>query len=575
MRSRCLAGSRLALGPLPAGLVSYVLRSLLLRPRHAELDWEEEAADLRVRGDDAGFQEEQLPLLLLKLLESLLDTPPDVSAGFLKFGSEGQPRQEVEDSPRPCAVRNFCKSEEGDCHAPQPPPGPLVRVPRVRPVPVARPFLLPVFLAAGFPPLPPPRVRVAASAAPSLLGSDRAPSLGLPPRLPLPRLRWFPLARLHRLAHSPLISALPMTGRRRPPRRDVIVAAASPAVPTPLVAPGRQVPALFRAVADYLSSEAGAAPSASPISPVRAREPIYRSPRGRTHPFLRARGQSFRRRRPPRPPPRVRARPQSLFPAPAAQSQPLQLPPPQSQSASSQRPPPAVPVQSTPSGASPPPPPPSQGMAPSPPAMHNVSAPPPAPPGAPPALAPPSAPVSETPSHPPHPLPHQSPPPPAVPASAPSTVPPPVVPFAYSYPPRLDATAPAPPAPRGLPPPIRPSCMPRRQHPLVPGSRLPAARFGFPGDGAYQSRGMFLSDVGRCVTELSFVLDILHAALQSREVVARDPQLSEEQEGQARRAVSSALYDLLHLPLEPEDPSLDDGPGAAAFRMVATAVEED
>ncbi|CAI5943069.1 unnamed protein product [Closterium sp. NIES-65] len=95
-----------------------------------------------------------------------------------------------------------------------------------------------------------------------------------------------------------------------------------------------------------------------------------------------------------------------------------------------------------------------------------------------------------------------------------------------------------------------------------------------PGDGAYQSRVMRLSEVGRCVTELSFVLDLLHYALQSQEVVARDPQLSEDQQRRVRRAVSNALWDVLHLPLEPEDPLLDDGPGSAAFRMVATAAEE-
>ncbi|CAI5937759.1 unnamed protein product [Closterium sp. NIES-65] len=41
-----------------------------------------------------------------------------------------------------------------------------------------------------------------------------------------------------------------------------------------------------------------------------------------------------------------------------------------------------------------------------------------------------------------------------------------------------------------------------------------------PGDGAYQSRGTHLAEVGRCVTELSLVLDLLHDALQPREVVA-------------------------------------------------------
>ncbi|CAI6002264.1 unnamed protein product [Closterium sp. NIES-64] len=206
-----------------------------------------------------------------------------------------------------------------------------------------------------------------------------------------------------------------------------------------------------------------------------------------------------------------------------------------------------------------------------------------------------------------------APPPPAPPSLVPILV----ALFAYSYPPRLDVNVSAPPADRGLPPLVPPPCVPRCHHPLVPGSRLPVARFGFnedevsgtprdpdvdwwgvlwphvpregnwgtpppsppwgeprPGDGAYQSRGMRLSEVGRCVTELSFVLDLLHYALQSREVVARDPQLSEDQQRRVRRAVSNALWDVLHLPLEPEDPLLDDGPCFAAFRMVATAAEE-
>ncbi|CAI5976558.1 unnamed protein product [Closterium sp. NIES-65] len=254
-------------------------------------------------------------------------------------------------------------------------------------------------------------------------------------------------------------------------------------------------------------------------------------------------------------------------------------------------------------------------------------------------ITPDSAPPVGVQAHPPTsaPGPGAAPPPPQpfAPPHAPLAAgPTPVAPFAYSYPPRLDVAGSAPPGPRGLPFPVPAPHGPQRQHPLVPGSRLPAARFGFlclaippspailrplhsrttsqclaspmaagaktrclaplmtlrwigmvspppsppwgeprPGDGAYQSRGMHLAEIGRCVTELSFVLDLLHDALQSREVVAQDPQMNEDQQGRVPRAVSSALWDVLHLPLEPADPLLDDGPGAAAFRTVAKAAE--
>ncbi|CAI5479876.1 unnamed protein product [Closterium sp. Yama58-4] len=459
-----------------------------------------------------------------------------------------------------------------------------------------------------------------------------------------------------------------MTGRRRPPRRDVIVAAGSPAVPIQPAVQGGQVPVLFRAVADCLTAGAGSAPSVLPSDPVRPREPVYRSPRGRTHPYLRARGQSFRRRRPPRPLPSRQAclRPQPR--PPPAQSQPLQLPPPPDESASSHAAPSHVPAQSAPPAPHSRQPPSAPVSAPSPQSQAPVPAPPPVQSGSlPSAGAPTPAPPPASASGSLPPLPQPGPP-----SAAPPSASPPNPPFAYSYPPRLDATAPAPPAPR-WPLPATRQCQPRRQHPLVPRSRLPHARFGFvsgtpsrsplacrallslqccsppccshfstlrrsspllipqhqpvpglprgywnddevpgtprdpdvgwwavpwpharseadgswgapppdapwgeprPGDGAYQARGLHLSDVGRCVTELSFVLDLLHDALQSREVVARDPQQGEDQQARARRAVSGAMWDLLRLPLEPEDPSLDDGPGAAAFRMVAMAVEE-
>ncbi|CAI5951422.1 unnamed protein product [Closterium sp. NIES-64] len=328
-----------------------------------------------------------------------------------------------------------------------------------------------------------------------------------------------------------------MTGRRRPPRRDVIVAAGSPAVPTLPAAQGGQVPALFRAVTDCLTAGVGAAPSALPMAPARPREPVYRSPRGRTHPFLPMPAQYAPPIPPPRPPPPA---PEPAPPPRTCPSAPV-APPPQAD--------PAPPV--------------------------GVQAPPPS-----------SAP-GPGPAQPP---PRPSPPPPAPPSLGPT----PAAPFAYWYPPRLDVAASAPPGPRGLPFPIPAPHGPQRQHLLVPGSRPHAAWFAFvssphvvslpvaaccsplpithllclalspspailrslrsrsisrcldfpadtgvktrclgplvtlsppwgeprPGDGAYQSRGTHLAEVGRCVTELSLVLDLLHDALQPREVVA-------------------------------------------------------
>ncbi|CAI5980245.1 unnamed protein product [Closterium sp. NIES-65] len=362
-----------------------------------------------------------------------------------------------------------------------------------------------------------------------------------------------------------------MAGRRRPPRRDVIVAAGPPAVPIQPAAQGGQVPALFRAVADCLTAGVGIAPSAPPLATVRPREPVYRSPRGAPiHSFARA---------------------GNPFVAAALLARRYPEAPPQS--------PPSHPVSSSSLGGS---------------APRLVEQ----------APLPSAAPVpgSEPPPLPPSPQ-------PAVPSLS---VPTPAVPYACSYPPRLDVTDSAPPGPRGLPFPDPAYCGPRRQHPLVPGSRPPGARFGFHqpvpgiargywsddevpgtprdpgvdwdgcfswpqeqdggnwgscapppsppwgtpsyGPGDYESRWRHLQSIGRCVTELSFVLDLLHDALLSREVVARDPHMNEDQQSRVRRAVESALWDVLHLPLEPGDPSLDDGPGAAAFRMVATAAEE-
>ncbi|CAI5495322.1 unnamed protein product [Closterium sp. Naga37s-1] len=570
-----------------------------------------------------------------------------------------------------CRHRHVSEENVGCVQGGQVLPGPLalpVRVHLVRRVPSPPPVLVPEFLLAGFPPPPLLRGLAAASAVVFLLGACQSRSLA-PLRRPLPHPPPRPPpVQLFRGAVPPRTLYL-MTGRRRPPRREVIVAAGSPAVPTLPAAQGGQVPALFRAVADCLTAGVGAAPSAPPMAPARPREPVYRSPRGRTHPFLRARGHSFRRHRPPRPPLSGQARLRPQLRAPATQSQPLQLPPPQSQSASSQPCAPAAPAQSAPPIPPPRPPPP----------VPEPALPPrtcPSAPVAPPPQADPAPPVGVQ----AHPLssvtgPGPAPPPPRPfppPHAPPSSGPTPSAPFAYSYPPRLNVAASAPPGTRRLPFPVPAPHGPQRQHPLMPGSRPPAARFGFvssprchllpgrrmsfspayhssavscafpvprhralpsfpqhqpvpglsrgywsedevpgtprdpevdwdgvswphvpregnwnwntpppsppwgeprPGDGAYQSRGTHLAEVGRCVTELSFVLDLLHDALQSREVVARDPQMNEDQQGRVRRAVSGALWEV-HLPLEPADPLLDDGPGAAAFRMVATAAEE-
>ncbi|CAI5953528.1 unnamed protein product [Closterium sp. NIES-64] len=471
---------------------------------------------------------------------------------------------------------------------PQLPPGLLALPFRAHPACRAlspSPALVPEFLLAGFPPLPPLRVLAAASAALFLLGDgqSRSPALLLrpPPRLSL-RPPPVPLFR----GADPLRSPYLMTGRRRPPWREVIVAAGSPAAPTLPAAPGGQVPALFRAVADCLTAGVGAASSSS--APARPREPVYCSPRGLTYPFLRARGHSFRRRRPPRPPLSGQARPRPQLHAPATRSQPLQLPSAWSQSASSRS---EAPAQSAPLAPLPQPPPLAPESALPPVTCPSVPVPPPPQPD--------SAPLVGAQAHPPTSAPEPdagaAPPPPqpsAPPHAPPASGPTPVAPLAYSYPPRLDLADLTPLGPRGLPLPVPAPHGPQPQHPLVPGSRLPAARLGFhqpvPGiSRGYwsedevpgtthdpESRGMHLAEVGRCVTELSFVLDLLHGALHSREVVARDPQMKEDQQGRVRRAVSSALWDVLHLPLEPADPLLDDGTGAATFRLVAKAAEE-
>ncbi|CAI5490292.1 unnamed protein product [Closterium sp. Naga37s-1] len=88
-----------------------------------------------------------------------------------------------------------------------------------------------------------------------------------------------------------------MTGKRRSSSRSDR-SVGSPAAPSHSQARGELAPALLRAAAALVAHEEAG-------SSLRRHEPVYRSPRERTHPHLRARGGSFRRRRPPRHPPAV------------------------------------------------------------------------------------------------------------------------------------------------------------------------------------------------------------------------------------------------------------------------------
>ncbi|CAI5968745.1 unnamed protein product [Closterium sp. NIES-65] len=80
--------------------------------------------------------------------------------------------------------------------------------------------------------------------------------------------------------------------------------------------------------------------------------------------------------------------------------------------------------------------------------------------------------------------------------------------------------------------------------------------------------------VGECMSHVATVLEQLHAGLVARNLVLRDPQLTEPQQGVVREAAAQGLWRLLHLPMEPEFPEQDKGPGARAFRRVAKAAEE-
>ncbi|CAI5987169.1 unnamed protein product [Closterium sp. NIES-65] len=219
-------------------------------------------------------------------------------------------------------------------------------------------------------------------------------ALPLPPPSPPPRrdrrLRSGVVVR--RLFQFVVLGVLTMTGkRRRPPLQHR--ATGRPDAPTPPEAPGALAPILLRAAAALVAREEGTVPS-------HPRDPIYRSPRGRTHPNLRARGGSFRTCRPPRRSPAVQRQvigPLLQQSALAARSLPLRLPPSLSQSASSlpcsawEPPPAAVPL---------PPPythPPPEASPPvhAPPAAPSFPLPPSAPPpGGPPVPPPPPSPRS-------------------------------------------------------------------------------------------------------------------------------------------------------------------------------------
>ncbi|CAI5519223.1 unnamed protein product [Closterium sp. Naga37s-1] len=80
--------------------------------------------------------------------------------------------------------------------------------------------------------------------------------------------------------------------------------------------------------------------------------------------------------------------------------------------------------------------------------------------------------------------------------------------------------------------------------------------------------------VGECLSHVATALEQLDAGLEARNFVLRDPQLTEQQQGVAREAAAQGLWRLLRLPLESEHPDENEGPGARAFRRVATAAEE-
>ncbi|CAI5978082.1 unnamed protein product [Closterium sp. NIES-64] len=402
---------------------------------------------------------------------------------------------------------------------------------------------------------------MAFSRATALASSPTHPPL--PRSLPCPLVAVFPaafcgcrpLAPSSACSRRTLCPAV-MTGkRRRPSHPDREVGSAAP---SPSRAPEGLAPVLLWAAAALVEHEGAG-------KPARHREPIYRSPRGRTHPHLRARSGSFRRRRPPRP-------------APAVQREivgPLQPSPPSflrlgASSVLS----PAVSLQL------------SQQLS------CGVAVPPLSLLPAPPAM---SGPL-------PAPLPSSSPPlaPPPLSSSAGAPL----------------VSHPSSSLPSASPPTVEP---PQRQHPLVPSGPDPEARFPPPrarsseltpdasdpeDDERWWNGELWESPpqpatlwgrewdiqsdvmkdilrwekrmvaVGECMSHVATVLEQLHAGLVARNLVLRDPQLTEPQQGVVREAAAQGLCRLLRLPLEPEFPEQDEGPGTRAFRRVAKATEE-
>ncbi|CAI5983847.1 unnamed protein product [Closterium sp. NIES-64] len=293
-----------------------------------------------------------------------------------------------------------------------------------------------------------------------------------------------------------------MGKRRRPSHPDREVGSAAP---SPSRAQVGLAPVLLRAATALVEHEGAG-------TPPRRREPIYRSPHRRTHPHLRARGGSFRRRRPPRPAPAVQR--EIVGPLLQPLPSPLRLGAPSVL-------PPDVSLQS------------SQQLS------SGVAAPP--------------LPLSPAPLRcRPHSLLRR--PPPLAPPPLSSSAGAPLV------------SHPSSPLPSASPPPVEP---PQRQHPL---GREWDIQSDVVKDILRWEKRMVA--VGECMSHVATVLEQLHAGLVARNLVLRDPQLTEPQQGVVREAAAQGLWRLLHLPMEPEFPEQDKGPGARAFRRVAKAAEE-
>ncbi|CAI5527043.1 unnamed protein product [Closterium sp. Naga37s-1] len=492
--------------------------------------------------------------LLPRLPLAWLWTGPPSSASKETSSDSASSSPIYSDSVSPPA--SFIGSASGSSAPPRalPVPG-LSRVPWCPSVP-------PCFAAVVPPRRPPPvLVRLAACLSPSIPSATLVSPRLCPPRLPrLLPYRADPSADARPPCLSVLAGVAPMTGKRRHPVQSDRPAVS--AVPSPSKAQEVLAPALLRAVAALVEHEGAG-------TPARRREPVYRSPRGQTHPHLCARGGSFRRRRPPRPPPAV----QRVIVGPLLQPHATSL-----RLAASPSPSPSGSLQF------------SQQMS------SGVAA-----------LPPPMSPQPRAPS---------------APLSAPVPAPPPSssrplapLPLASSAGEPL-AIPPQHPSPSSCVPLVEP---PSRQHPLVPSGSVPEARFPPPrarspelppdapdpeDDERWWNRELwesspqpatlcgrewdiqsdFVKDVlqwekrmlavGECLSHVATMLEQLHAGLMARNLVLRDPQLTEPQQGVVREAAAQGLWRLLRLTLESEFPDLDEGPGVRAFRQVAKAAEE-